>query len=163
MRIARRLLSSFGRFWWEFLIGENPDAFVGTLAIVGAALLLRHSVAAIAVVPLLTLGVLWGSTYRGRRRVAAPRRSGAHTRHLLELGGGALLRSRDLPEEQVASSGGRGQPRWVRPCRWGHAYAREYSGRDRGGGVLRFLDVVAGRHSKDPRHDSRETMRQERQ
>jgi hypothetical protein len=66
-----RLLRAFGRFWWEFLIGENPDAFVGALVVIGTALLLRHDrTAAIAVVPVLTLVILIGSTYRGRKRAS---------------------------------------------------------------------------------------------
>lgn len=69
MGAIKRLFVSFGRFWWEFLVGENPDAFIGALVIIGTALLLRHDrPAAIAVVPLLTLAVLLGSTFRGRRR-----------------------------------------------------------------------------------------------
>ena len=69
--VARRSVSAFGRFWWEFLIGENPDAFIGALLIIGAALLLRHDrPAAIVVVPALALAVLLGSTYRGRKREA---------------------------------------------------------------------------------------------
>ena len=69
MRTLKRMLSSFGRFWWDFLIGENPDAFFGTLAIIGAAILLRHDRAvAIAVVPLIAIATLIGSTYRGRKR-----------------------------------------------------------------------------------------------
>jgi hypothetical protein len=64
-----QLISSFGHFWYEFLIGENPDIFVGTLVVIGAALLLRHErTAAIIVVPLLALLFLVGSTYRGRQR-----------------------------------------------------------------------------------------------
>jgi hypothetical protein len=72
MQAVRRLLASFGRFWWEFLIGENPDAFIGSLVIIGAALLLRHHrPAALAVVPALALVILIGSTYRGRKRTAS--------------------------------------------------------------------------------------------
>jgi hypothetical protein len=71
METIKRLLSSFGHFWWEFLIGENPDAFLGALVIIGAALLLRHDrAAAIVVVPVLALAVLISSTYRGRKRTA---------------------------------------------------------------------------------------------
>ena len=69
MTMIKRALVAFGRFWWEFLIGENPDAFFGALAIIGAALLLRHErAAAVAVVPIIALVVLLGSTYRGRKR-----------------------------------------------------------------------------------------------
>lgn len=71
METTKQLLSSFGRFWWEFLVGENPDAFIGAFVIIGAAILLRHDrPAAIVVVPVLALAVLIGSTYRGRKRTA---------------------------------------------------------------------------------------------
>lgn len=64
-----QLLTAFGRFWWDFLIGENPDAFIGTVVVIAVALLLRHERAAdITVVPLLTLIFLLASTYRGRKR-----------------------------------------------------------------------------------------------
>lgn len=68
MSRVRQLLVSFGRFWWEFLIGENPDSFIGTLVVIGAALLLRHErAAAIVLVPLLAVVCLLLSAYRGRR------------------------------------------------------------------------------------------------
>ena len=31
-----RFLRAFGRFWWDFLIGDTPELFVGTLIILGA-------------------------------------------------------------------------------------------------------------------------------
>lgn len=69
MATARQLLGSFARFWWEFLIGENPDAFIGALVVIGAALLLQHDrAAAVVIVPLLTVICLVLSTYRGRQR-----------------------------------------------------------------------------------------------
>jgi hypothetical protein len=69
MARANRLLASFGRFWWEFLVGENPDGFIGALLVIGASLLLRHDrPVAIAVVPVLALVILIASTYRGRKR-----------------------------------------------------------------------------------------------
>jgi hypothetical protein len=68
---SKRLLIAFGNFWWEFLIGENPDAFFGALAVIAAALLLRHErAAAIVTVPLLTIAILVASTYRGRKRAS---------------------------------------------------------------------------------------------
>ena len=64
----RKLIAAFGRFWWDFLIGENPDAFIAAIVIIGVALLLRHErAAAIAVVPLLAVFALVASTYRGRQ------------------------------------------------------------------------------------------------
>ena len=40
MTSPKQLVVAFGRFWWEFLIGENPDAFVGAVVVIAAALLL---------------------------------------------------------------------------------------------------------------------------
>lgn len=71
MASPKQLVTAFGRFWWEFLIGENPDAFIGALVVIGTAVLLRHDrVAAITTVPLLTVAFLVGSAYRGRKRVS---------------------------------------------------------------------------------------------
>jgi len=69
MATPKSLVVGFGHFWWDFLVGENPDAFIGTIVIIAAALLLRHErPVAIVVVPLLALGFLLASTYRGRLR-----------------------------------------------------------------------------------------------
>lgn len=69
MTTCKSIAAAFGRFWWEFLIGENPDAFLGTLVVVGCVLLLRHErVVALTILPLGVLGILLVSTYRGRRR-----------------------------------------------------------------------------------------------
>ena len=63
------LLSGFGKFWWDFLIGEVPSLFVGVLVVVGLALSLRHErVAASVLIPLVSLGFLVASTYHGRQR-----------------------------------------------------------------------------------------------
>jgi hypothetical protein len=71
MASPKQLVVAFGRFWWEFLIGENPDAFVGAVVIIGAALLLRHERdVAIVVVPVLAVVALVGSAYRGRKRAS---------------------------------------------------------------------------------------------
>jgi hypothetical protein len=65
--IVKRAVVAFGRFWWDFLVGDTPELFVGTLAIVGSALLLRHDrVAGLSVVVVLAVVFLLGSTYRGR-------------------------------------------------------------------------------------------------
>lgn len=67
--LAKRWAVAFGRFWWDFLIGDTPELFVGTLVVIGVAYALRHEwAAAVAVVPLVALVVLLASTYRGRRR-----------------------------------------------------------------------------------------------
>jgi hypothetical protein len=67
--VVRRYAASFARFWWDFLIGDTPELFVGTLAVIGAAFGLRHDrVAAIVVVPAVALAFLFLSTLRGRTR-----------------------------------------------------------------------------------------------
>jgi ABC-type spermidine/putrescine transport system permease subunit I len=69
MTRVRELIVAFGRFWWEFLIGENPDAFIGALVVIGLAFALRHDrAAAVVVVPLVAIVFLTGSTYRARKR-----------------------------------------------------------------------------------------------
>jgi hypothetical protein len=72
------VLKTFGRFWWEFLVGDTPDLFVAVLVIVGVAFALRgHRVAGAVVLPLLTIAMLLASTYRGRRRTTAAASSSA--------------------------------------------------------------------------------------
>jgi hypothetical protein len=80
MRYVQRAALAFGRFWWDFLIGDTPELFVGTLLVVGAASLLRHDrLAGLTVVVLLTVVFLLASTYRGRASAhrGAARGSGA--------------------------------------------------------------------------------------
>lgn len=44
--LALRLLIAFGHFWWEFLIGDTPELFLGGVTAVGvvAALCIDHRV-----------------------------------------------------------------------------------------------------------------------
>jgi ABC-type spermidine/putrescine transport system permease subunit I len=78
---TRRAVWAFGRFWWEFLIGETPELFVGMLLVVGAAALLRHDRAAgLTVMVLVTVVILLGSVYRGRSTPVARRRVGDRVR-----------------------------------------------------------------------------------
>lgn len=65
----RRWLSAFGRFWWEFLVGDTPEITLGVLVVIGVTLLLRHQgVAAVVVLPFLVAVLLAASARRGRRR-----------------------------------------------------------------------------------------------
>jgi asparagine N-glycosylation enzyme membrane subunit Stt3 len=62
-----RSLAAFGRFWWEFLIGDTPELFLATLVIVGLAEALhRERVLGIVVVLVAVVGFLGVSTWRGR-------------------------------------------------------------------------------------------------
>jgi hypothetical protein len=57
--IAVRLVKGFGRFWWDFLVGDTPELFVAALVIIGVIALLsdvgHFNLAAIVVLPLLVL------------------------------------------------------------------------------------------------------------
>jgi len=65
-------LSAFGHFWWEFLIGDTPELFVGAVAVIGVVALvslkpgLRTFAALLA--PVLVAGVLTASVYRAVRK-----------------------------------------------------------------------------------------------
>lgn len=64
-----RAMTAFVRFWRDFLIGEAPELFVGTLVYVGAAFVLRHHGAvAVVVLPLIVILFLGFSVVRGRAR-----------------------------------------------------------------------------------------------
>jgi hypothetical protein len=69
--VAMRWLTAFGRFWWEFLIGDTPELFVGVVAVVGVLALLslnpglRTATALLA--PVLVAGVLTASIWRAVR------------------------------------------------------------------------------------------------
>jgi hypothetical protein len=67
-----RLTRAFGRFWWDFLVGDTPELLVGAVAGVGLAALLctDHALRTVAG-PLLTLwvvGLLCGSLLRAKRQ-----------------------------------------------------------------------------------------------
>jgi hypothetical protein len=66
-----RVLRAFGHFWLDFLVGDTPELFFGTLVVIGGALLLRHERAAGLVYVLVVTSSLFAiSTYRGRKRAA---------------------------------------------------------------------------------------------
>lgn len=64
-----RGVEAFGRFWWEFLVGDTPELFLAALALIAITFALRHDeVAAVVVLPVLAVAVLLASAWRGRRR-----------------------------------------------------------------------------------------------
>lgn len=70
--VTVRWLTAFVRFWWEFLIGDTPELFVGVVAVLGVltVICLRpglHTAAAF-LAPLLVAGVLTMSVWRAVRR-----------------------------------------------------------------------------------------------
>jgi hypothetical protein len=68
---VRRGASAFGRFWWDFLVGDTPELFVG--AVLGVVLVglvcLDHSLRTVAAVllPLWVVGLLAVSLQRAKR------------------------------------------------------------------------------------------------
>lgn len=69
---CRRVLRGFGRFWWDFLVGDTPEIFVAVIAVVGIVALIsvgdHANGAAVVVLPGLALATLGGSLWRARRR-----------------------------------------------------------------------------------------------
>ncbi len=68
----RRGVVAFGRFWWEFLVGDTPELLVGSLVAIGIAALLVHNIGIRAVVvgalPVLVVAILALSTLWARVR-----------------------------------------------------------------------------------------------
>ncbi len=64
-----RWTKAFGRFWWDFLVGDTPELFVAMLVMVAVAFTLRHDrVAAVVTLPSLAVVALLASAWRGRTR-----------------------------------------------------------------------------------------------
>ena len=71
--LARRGLVAFGRFWWDFLVGDTPELLVGALIILGVVAVLVKAAAvnaaAVAGFPVMVAVLLGVSVYRGRPSV----------------------------------------------------------------------------------------------
>jgi hypothetical protein len=71
-RVLRRGAVAFGRFWWEFLVGDTPELLVGGILAVSVAALLVHGVSggavAVGALPALVVGLLGLSAWRARSR-----------------------------------------------------------------------------------------------
>jgi hypothetical protein len=70
-----RAVRAFGRFWWEFLVGDTPELFVGVLVILGLVALVCRDPAlrtvAAALLPLTVLALLSVSIWRAVRNRSA--------------------------------------------------------------------------------------------
>lgn len=69
---VRRWVGAFGRFWWDFLVGDTPELLVGVLVVIGvlAVVCLRPGLrtAAALAAPVLVAAVLAASVGRAARR-----------------------------------------------------------------------------------------------
>ena len=69
MAAIRKGIVAFGRFWWDFLVGDTPELALATGVIVAVAFLLAGTRWAGAIIlPLLAVVFLFFSVLRGRRR-----------------------------------------------------------------------------------------------
>jgi len=78
---AGRAVRGFGRFWWEFLVGDTPELLVGAVVVVALAALLAHNgipravtvvVLPVAVAALLCVSAAWVAVRRARKPPAPP-------------------------------------------------------------------------------------------
>ena len=70
--VVARGVRGFGRFWWDFLVGDTPEIFVAVLVVLGVIALVarlgHHNAAAVVVLPVLAVTSLVVSLARARRR-----------------------------------------------------------------------------------------------
>ncbi len=68
-----RLLIGFGRFWWDFLVGDTPEIFLAVVATLVAtaivSVILHLNVVAIVVLPVLVILSLSASVARAATAV----------------------------------------------------------------------------------------------
>ena len=61
-------VAAFGRFWWDFVVGDDWIVAACVVAALGATALVAHaSIAAWWLLPLAVLAVLWLSLRRATR------------------------------------------------------------------------------------------------
>jgi hypothetical protein len=62
-----RYVRAFGRFWWDFIVGDTPEIAVGAACILGLALLLDEArIVATLAIPVAVAALLVISLLRGR-------------------------------------------------------------------------------------------------
>ena len=68
--LAVRWLATFGRFWWDFLVGDTPELLIGVLIALGVVALLVKgpsvNAAGVAAFPVIVAVLLGLSVYRAR-------------------------------------------------------------------------------------------------
>ncbi len=70
--LANRMVAAFGRFWWDFLVGDTPELLVGSVLVVGLVALacIDHSLRTISAVilPVLVAALVVLSVWKESRR-----------------------------------------------------------------------------------------------
>ena len=68
--VVVRGVEAFGRFWWDFLVGDTPELALATGVIVALAFLIDgERLVGVILLPVLAAAFLLVSTLHGRRRV----------------------------------------------------------------------------------------------
>ncbi len=66
-----RMVRGFGRFWWDFLVGDTPELFLAVLVILGGVALVslvgHDNGAALVTLPVLCVVALGATLWRARR------------------------------------------------------------------------------------------------
>ena len=66
-----RVVKGFGRFWWDFLVGDTPEIFVASVLTIGVIALVSEAAgwhrAGVVLLPLLATTTLVVSVRRAQR------------------------------------------------------------------------------------------------
>lgn len=69
-----RLVVGFGRFWWDFLVGDTPELFLGMVVVLGMSLALVElggRAYAWIVLPLAVVDVVAMSAFKASRKTGS--------------------------------------------------------------------------------------------
>jgi hypothetical protein len=76
--LVRHYGAVFGRFWWEFLVGDTPELLIGAALVVVVGAVLAHQgmarVVVVASMPVLVIALLAASVRRAQRAARPSRR-----------------------------------------------------------------------------------------
>ena len=66
-----RIVKGFGRFWWDFLVGDTPEIFVAVVVTIGLVALVSEAAhwhrVGVVLLPLLVTATLVASVRRAAR------------------------------------------------------------------------------------------------
>ena len=69
--LIERWLVAFGKFWWDFLVGDTPELLIGVLVALGVVALLVRAASlnsvAVVIFPALVIVLLAASLSRARQ------------------------------------------------------------------------------------------------
>ncbi|MDE3222864.1 MAG: hypothetical protein KGL79_05470 [Acidobacteriota bacterium] len=69
---AKKIVVGFGRFWWDFLVGDTPELFVAVVAVLVVIALVSVAAGAnawaVALLPVMVIGALATSVRRAAKK-----------------------------------------------------------------------------------------------